>query len=179
MTIALVVLSVALGACAPPGGGSAGTSSGSQSTGPQTLRMAMHTSNEPVGALASWGANTTVSSNDMNFIFHAGLTMTEPSETTVPWIARKLPTISDGDWRLLPDGGMEVTWKLRPDVKWHDGTPLTAKDFALGLAIRLDPALALLQTGVEQVSGVSTPDDQTLIVSYKAPYIYANVSQPG
>jgi len=115
----------------------------------------------------------------MNFIFHAGLTMTEPSETTVPWIAKKVPTISGGDWRLLTDGQMEVTWQLRPDVKWHDGTPLTSKDFALGLEIRQDPALALVQTGVEQVSGTETPDDQTLVVKYKAPYIYANVSQPG
>jgi peptide/nickel transport system substrate-binding protein len=64
-------------------------------------------------------------------------------------------------------------------VKWHDGTPLTSKDFALGLEIRLDPALALLQTGVEQVTGTETPDDQTLVVKYKAPYIYANISQPG
>jgi len=112
--------------------------------------MAMHTSNEPVGSLATWGAPTTVSSNDMNFIFHAGLTTTQPSETTVPWIARKVPTIADGDWRVFPDGSMEVTWALRPDVKWHDGTPLTSKDFALGLEIRLDPALALLQTGVNR-----------------------------
>jgi peptide/nickel transport system substrate-binding protein len=141
--------------------------------------MAMHTSNEPVGSVATWGAPTSVSSNDMNFVYHAGLTTTLPSEQTVPWIAQKVPTISDGDWKLLPDGGMELTWKLRPDVKWHDGAPLTSKDFALGMEIRLDPSLAITQVGVEQVSAVGTPDDQTLVISYKAPYIYANVSQPG
>ena len=166
-------------ACAAPGQSGGTSGSASQTSGPKTLRLAMHTSNEPVGSLAGWGASTTVSSNDMNFVFHAGLTTTEPSERTVPWIARKVPSISDGDWKLLPDGGMEVTWKLRPDVKWHDGTPLTSKDFALGLEIRLDPTLAISQTGVEQVTGVSTPDDETLVVTYRAPYIYANVSQPG
>ncbi len=174
----LVVAASLLLACAAPGpGGSSGA--GPQTAGPKTLRMAMHTSNEPVGSLAGWGSSTTVSSNDMNFVFHAGLTTTQPSEQTVPWIARKIPSLSDGDWKLLPDGGMEVTWKLRPDVKWHDGSPLISKDFALGLDVRLDPALAISQTGVEQVSGVGTPDDETLVVSYKAPYVYANISQPG
>ena len=46
-----------------------------------------------------------------------------------------MPSIDDGDWKLLPDGGMEVTWKLRPDVKWHDGTLLSAEDFVLGIQI--------------------------------------------
>ncbi len=77
-----VIAASLLLACAAPGPGGS-SSAGPQTTGPKTLRMAMHTSNEPVGSLAGWGSSTAVSSNDMNFVFHAGLTTPQPSEQTV------------------------------------------------------------------------------------------------
>ena len=43
-----------------------------------------------------------------------------------PRIAEKVPSLSDGDWKVAADGSMDVTWKVRPDVFWQDGTPLTA-----------------------------------------------------
>lgn len=48
-------------------------------------------------------------------------------------IAARVPTIENGDWKLLPDGRMEVTWKLRPNILWHAGPALTAEDFVFGL----------------------------------------------
>lgn len=34
---------------------------------------------------------------------------------------------------LNPDGTMDTTWKLRPNEKWHDGTPFTAEDLVFSL----------------------------------------------
>ena len=39
-----------------------------------------------------------------------------------------MPTLENGGVRLRADGGMDVTWKLRPGVTWHDGTPFTSAD---------------------------------------------------
>ena len=36
---------------------------------------------------------------------------------------------------------MELTWKLRPNVKWHDGIPLTADDFVFGIQVIKDPTV--------------------------------------
>jgi peptide/nickel transport system substrate-binding protein len=176
---------VLLAACAPAQPGASTTAPNpsapeqSQSRGPKTLRVGIHLSNEPREGIAAWGVVTGVSANDMNFVYHAGLTIQDPAGNIQPWVAQRVPSIENGDWKVAPDGAMEVTWRLRPDVKWHDGTPLTAKDFVFGTEVRLDKSLGLLQTGVEQVSGLSAPDDHTLAISYKAPFIYAHVSPPG
>ncbi|MCI0752654.1 peptide ABC transporter substrate-binding protein [Teichococcus vastitatis] len=45
----------------------------------------------------------------------------------------RLPSLENGDAVLetTPDGkpGIRVTWQLRPDWKWGDGTPVTPEDF--------------------------------------------------
>ena len=38
---------------------------------------------------------------------------------------------------------MDVTWRLKPGMKWSDGQPLTAQDFAWGWRHSLDPANAV------------------------------------
>ena len=42
-----------------------------------------------------------------------------------PVLAAELPTKENGG---LAADGMSVTWKIKPNVKWHDGKPLTADD---------------------------------------------------
>ena len=46
-----------------------------------------------------------------------------------PYLAESLPTLENGAWKLLPDGRMETTYALKPTAKWHDGQPITARDF--------------------------------------------------
>jgi peptide/nickel transport system substrate-binding protein len=43
-----------------------------------------------------------------------------------PGMAIKLPSLKDGDWVVLPNKKMRVTWKLRRDFTWHDGKPVSA-----------------------------------------------------
>src|SRR5437016_13974920 len=52
-----------------------------------------------------------------------GLTTTDEQMNVVPLLAREVPTMHNGGVRLRADGGMDVTWTLRPGVAWHDGTP--------------------------------------------------------
>ena len=57
-----------------------------------------------------------------------GLVTTDESMTIVPLLAASVPTVENGDVVLRKDGGMDVTWRLRPGVTWHDGTPHTSAD---------------------------------------------------
>src|SRR5262249_37010441 len=57
-----------------------------------------------------------------------GLTTTDENMQVVPLLATEVPTIASGGVKLRGDGGMDVVWKLRPGVKWHDGTPFTSAD---------------------------------------------------
>lgn len=78
-----------------------------------------------------------------------------------------------------------ATFKLHPNAKWHDGTPLTSKDVAFTLNVLTDPATtsrwggafksikgyeeAQTATGPTSLTGVSTPDDQTLVLELTEP----------
>ncbi len=53
----------------------------------------------------------------------------------VPWLAERWDTV-----RVAPDT-LELTFHLRRDVKWHDGTPTTAEDVSFTHQRLIDPAV--------------------------------------
>src|SRR5437016_389910 len=90
-------------------------SSGQPATAaPKVLRIGMQAQNEPSGntdgppSVAPYGgagAGSTVLEH--YFLFHGGLTKFDQQGQVVANLAEKIPSLQDGDWRLLP-GGMEV-----------------------------------------------------------------------
>lgn len=67
-----------------------------------------------------------------------------------PDLITELPTTANGGVTVHPDGTMTVTYRIRPEAVWEDGTPVSGEDFAstyetiVGLALD-DPELALYQ----------------------------------
>jgi peptide/nickel transport system substrate-binding protein len=137
----------------------------------------MQTVGEPPTATA-YGMGTGIAGREHYFMFHAPLTVYDAGEGLLPRLAEKIPSVQDGDWKLLPDGGMEVTWKLKPNVRWHDGTPLSAEDFVLGFKVAKDPDLALAAVAPQTVSmtEVRAPDDRTIVMVWKELSVYGNVN---
>src|SRR5439155_5448570 len=45
-------------------------------------------------------------------IIHAGLAIRDGDGRLQPELAEAVPTLENGNWRLLPDGRMETTWKI-------------------------------------------------------------------
>ncbi len=103
-----------------------------------------------------------------------GLTTTDEQMRVVPLLAIDVPTVENGGVRLRGDGGMDVTWKLRPGVKWHDGTPFTSADVQFTVEAINGPNYNPESTdGFDRISSVDTPDPLTAVVHYKeiyAPY---------
>jgi peptide/nickel transport system substrate-binding protein len=65
------------------------------------------------------------------FVYDPLLWMDEYTLDPTPWLAEK--------WEISPDG-KTYTYSLRKDVKWHDGSPLTADDVAFSMiCYRDDP----------------------------------------
>jgi len=44
------------------------------------------------------------------------------SQRPLGHLAERVPSLEDGSVVLLPDGRMQVTYRLRPEVTWQDGT---------------------------------------------------------
>jgi peptide/nickel transport system substrate-binding protein len=176
-----VALGILLSACAPAPDAARSQASGpsapERASGPKTVRIGI-LNEEPVSGIAVFNG-TSAGAYEPVFIFHAGLTIYDAQGVVQPHLAQKVPTLDDGDWKVLPDGGTEVTWRLRPNVTWHDGAPLVADDFVLGTRVVQDNDLPVSRgRGVRLVSEVSAPDPLTFVVRWKQPFSQANVSGP-
>ena len=78
-------------------------------------------------------------------------------------VGAEIPTEQNGKWVLKPDGTMDMTWKIVPNAKWHDGTPLTAEDIAFTVKLRNDPAVKqqTLGGGLQYISNITVQDPYT------------------
>ncbi len=167
-------------ACAPPPASRTSELSAAGNPRPavsKTVRIAAL--REPVQGLAPPGGTQHGDRTSIAYIFHAGLTMYDAQGNLQPFIAEKVPSLDDGDWKVLPDGQMELTWRLRRDVRWHDGVPLTADDFVFGAEVVQDPEVPLFRgLGIQGLSEVVALDDHTLLARWKQPNFEANASGP-
>jgi peptide/nickel transport system substrate-binding protein len=68
------------------------------------------------------------------------------------------------------DGGKTYTFKIRNDVKWHDGSKLTAQDVATSWQYIVKPPKGVTsarQSYYEMVDSVQATDDQTVVFKLK------------
>src|SRR5690349_24333696 len=92
-----------------------------------------------------------------------------------PLLAEAVPTLENGRWKLTPDGKMETSWTIKQNVRWHDGTPLTADDLVFATTIDQDKDMPVLRPlGYNWVESVRATDPRTVTVIWSAPYIDAD-----
>ncbi len=174
--VALAALTVAVAGCAPSSPqGSAPAGDGARAPGPPKV-VRIDNRKENTAGISIFATNN-ASQRETTWTFHAGLTAFDAQSNLVGRLAAKVPSVADGDWKVNPDGTMDVTWKLRPNLTWHDGAPLTADDVALGYQMYLDPELPTQRTGgVDLVREVTVSDPLTVVVHWKQVYYNANLS---
>lgn len=73
------------------------------------------------------------------------------------------------EWKYLSD--TEIQFKIRDDVKFHDGKPLTADDVVFSIKRITDPAFASPQLGqFNQIEDATAKDPTTVVVTTQGPY---------
>ena len=109
-------------------------------------------------------------------IFTVGLiTSADTSRQPVGQMAAKVPTLDDGSIVLGSDGTERVTYTLRQGITWQDGVPLTAQDMVFSFKVNTDPGLPFVErAGTDQMQSVEAPDDTTVVITFKNPYLAAN-----
>lgn len=182
LVAALLAAGLMLASCLPGGRAaepSGAAPGGAPAAGPKVLRVGMTSAKWPKDGLIPFKSAGSTGDPEYAFTFHAGLTAYDPQSALVPRVAQKVPMIRDGDWKVFPDGQMEITWKMNSNAKWHDGVAATAEDFAFGLKVVQDPEFPLTRSDAARlVSEVVTPDASTLVIRWKQTHIYGNVSGP-
>jgi peptide/nickel transport system substrate-binding protein len=108
-------------------------------------------------------------------IAHDGLVVRTPSGEWVAHLAVEKPSVEKGTWQINPDGSMDVTWKIHPNVKWHDGTPFTSADLAFTRTVYSDKELpSSVASLLDRVQSVSTPDPHTFVAHYSRTEVRAD-----
>ncbi len=170
VTSLIALFSIVAGACGP--GSDAGRTQGAATGAPglddtRTLVIAMRT--EPKVFLnAALNPSHVGNTPDAPWqLFHAALTMGDERGTPQLQLAEEFPQLGTDSWKVFPDGRMETTWRLRPNLTWHDGAPLVAEDFVL--SAQFMKMLGQSSGAVPAIEEASAPDSRTLVLWYKAP----------
>src|SRR5581483_826296 len=104
-------------------------------------------------------------------LFNADLTLFDQRGDPHPYLAAQLPQLNTDSWRVLQDGGMETTYRLRPGLTWHDGQPLSAEDFVFAWRLLTTPELGAASSQPQGLmQEVTAPDSQTVVIHWRQLY---------
>jgi peptide/nickel transport system substrate-binding protein len=84
-----------------------------------------------------------------------------------PRLVEDIPTVENGG---VAEDLKSITWKLKPDLKWSDGTPVTAADAVFTWQYCTAPDGGCAQASYfEGVASVEAIDDQTIRINFTEP----------
>ncbi|MGA8325181.1 MAG: ABC transporter substrate-binding protein, partial [Candidatus Cybelea sp.] len=90
----------------------------------------------------------------------------------VPDALREIPTVANGD--VSPDG-LRLKYKLRPNIKWQDGAPLTCNDLKFTWQVVMNTHNNVITTdGYKNIGSIDCSDPLVAVIHMKklyAPYL--------
>lgn len=160
--------------CTKKAASSPATTSNASPTAPKILRLGNGAEPEDLDPQAVDG----IPEHHLVMALFEGLVTEDPHDL------HPIPGMAES-WEISPDG-LVYTFHLRANLKWSDGSPLTADDFVQSYRRMLTPAfgseysyLLWFVRGAEEYNkgaltdfsavGFKAPDDRTLKVSLKSP----------
>lgn len=88
-----------------------------------------------------------------------------PDGGLLPALATEIPTAGNG----IADDGMSITWTLRDDVMWSDGSPFTADDVVFTYEYCADEATGCSVQAFTKVTDVVANGDFEVTVTFTEP----------
>lgn len=204
--ISLVLISTAVIACATPTVAPTATAQPASSAASASLPSSAASASSPVSSAASSAASTTARGTcgtlrllwwqaptilnphlaqgtkdfDASRLVYEPLAAYDPNgnPTAQYGLAEEVPTLANGG---ISADGKTITWKLKKNVKWSDGTPFTADDVIFTWNYTTDKATAAsTATNYADIEKIEKLDDWTVKVTLKVPSAtpYSSFSGP-
>lgn len=85
----------------------------------------------------------------------------------IPVLVTRIPSRENGD---VSADGLRITYRLRRDVRFADGVPLTSADVAFTYKAIFEPANAAAIDAYARIAGLTTPDAHTVVVRLRKPW---------
>jgi len=181
----LLILVVALTACAPSPRvtetpstqGSAPPASQTSANSDRALNLAVKYEVNDLHPKRTGGASSAYTKR----AFNASLALVDTDSQTQPYLAEALPQLNTDGWRVNADGTMETTYKLRPNLTWHDGHALTGDDFVFAYQVYTSRGLGgtFLSSPQNQMDDVLAPDPRSVVIRWKGVYPLAGALSDG
>jgi peptide/nickel transport system substrate-binding protein len=173
-TLGWLAIVVVLVGCAPaPGSTQTGSGAAPKASAPQKTLVIAQRGEPPTLAARSLVAQAGGLRIPDRF-FNATLDVWDMNQVPHPQLAEALPELNTDTWRLFPDGRMETRYTLRPNLTWHDGTPLLPEDFAFALKVYKTPELGSSSgRPIAQMDEIVIQDPRTFTIRWKQPYVDA------
>jgi len=82
-------------------------------------------------------------------------------------VLAEAPTKDNGGIKENP---FILTFKLNPDAKWDDGSPITSEDIKFTWQAYLQTKGTISTVGYDQITDINTSDPKTAVITFKAPF---------
>ncbi len=102
--------------------------------------------------------------DELNFshLYMSYLIENDAKGNEIPEIASGVPTLANGE---ISRDERTITYRIRRDVRWQDGAPLTARDVIFSYRAIVDPANNVAtRVGYDEVQAIRAPDDYTVVI---------------
>ena len=109
-----------------------------------------------------------VSAQEVASLIFSGLVFMDDQGAWKPDIANEVPTIQNGG---VSSDGKVVTYRLRNDVRWHDGRTFSAEDVIFTWRAIMNPKNNVIsRDGYDLISSIESPDKNTVIIRFREYY---------
>lgn len=119
------------------------------------------------------GFNTLFTSSGLTWticnIIGDGYTGTDNNGFYFPRMIKRMPSLENGLMKMNEDGSLTITYELRKGMKWHDGTPVTARDAKFQWEVMTSGAPVTANYFENSVSEVTIIDDLTFSITLPEP----------
>ncbi|NTY01252.1 peptide ABC transporter substrate-binding protein [Deinococcus sp. JMULE3] len=157
---------------------------GAAMAGPANNSLVVGTSQEPPNIYDPWSTNNLAITSEINGYMGAGLTYQDDNGETKADIATRVPTLGNGDYKVVKDSKGDVirnsvTYTIRKDAKWSDGTPIKVADFQFWLKLENDDRVPVPDRDPWDRAKITVNDADTFTITFEPPYLFADQVSPG
>ncbi len=108
--------------------------------------------------------------DQLNFshLYMSYLVENDDRNATIAEIAREVPTLANGG---ISRDQRTITYRLRPNLRWQDGRPLTARDVVFSYRAIVDPRNNVAtRVGYDEVQAIRSHGDRTVVIRLRRPF---------
>ncbi len=92
----------------------------------------------------------------------------DETNTPHPVLVTEIPSRENGG---ISEDGRTITLRLRDDLVWSDGAPLTSADFLFTYQMAIDPNNAVASSyPYDRIESISAPDARTVVITFPEPF---------